>query len=109
MSLESVRAKLGEDAKLVTIEKIGDVVKVAFREFQFGEKGKETWNRVNSIVKELGGEWVSNGKLSHWKIPREIEPSETAKHTLGVDKAQKVKDAKEYLRHALENLEAAGY
>ena len=69
MSVESVRAKLGSDAELVTIEEIGKVVKVAFKEYIHGDEGKKAWNRVNNVVKEFDGVWVSEGRLSRWQIP----------------------------------------
>jgi hypothetical protein len=95
VSVASVRAELGSDAELVTIEEIGKVVKVAFREYIHGDEGKKAWNRVNRVVKDLGGVWVPEGRLSRWQIPRK---SEGAKSTVTSDKkALLVKDALEYL------------
>ena len=33
--------------------------------------GSEEFSEIIQVVKELGGEWVSQGKDSHFKIPRE--------------------------------------
>jgi len=34
---------------------------------------KDEWKKVNDIAKELGGEWVSQGKESHWQIPKMVK------------------------------------
>ena len=92
MSVESVRAKLGSDAKLVTIEEIGNIIKVAMKEYIYGDEGKQAWNRVNNVVKEFDGVWVSEGKLSRWQIPKK----EGVSTVTSDKKALLVKDALEY-------------
>jgi len=47
----------------------GEHVKVQAKEYMYGDKGKETWVQINTIIKELDGEWISRGRESHWRIP----------------------------------------
>ena len=30
---------------------------------------RDDWNRLNGIVKRMGGIWISNNRFSHWSIP----------------------------------------
>ena len=27
------------------------------------------WRRLNNIIKQIGGVWISDGRFSHWSIP----------------------------------------
>jgi len=62
----------------VEIIVIADAVHVKM-EYVYGEKGKELWREINGVIKGLGGEWVSDGKNSHWRIPssHEVAKSKT--------------------------------
>jgi len=66
MNVESVAAELGSDVELVTVEKVGEVIKVALKQYQHD---RSIWTRINRNLKQLGGAWVSNGKMSHWAVP----------------------------------------
>ena len=73
ISVESVQAKLGENASLVTIEKVGDFIVVKPKEFI---RDKAKWDEINSEVLKMGGKYVGGiGKNSHWKIPVASQPS----------------------------------
>jgi len=37
--------------------------------------GRENWRRVNDVVKRFGGQWISMGDASHWRIPGDQEAS----------------------------------
>lgn len=30
---------------------------------------KDDWIMINDLVKQMGGLWISEGRLSHWSIP----------------------------------------
>uniref|UniRef100_A0A6M3Y3K6 Uncharacterized protein n=1 Tax=viral metagenome TaxID=1070528 RepID=A0A6M3Y3K6_9ZZZZ len=79
VSIGEVQTKLAEYKDLLTFEIImvpgkGEHVKVQAKEYMYGEKGKETWIEINTVIKDLGGEWVSLGRESHWRIPVEGTP-----------------------------------
>ena len=67
--LEKLKADL-EGFKTVKLEDVGEFVKVTV-EYQAGQEGKDRWTAINKLVKQYGGEWVSLGSKSHWKVPKE--------------------------------------
>lgn len=69
VSLDDLRTALADYEDILTFEEVGDFIKVKM-EYQHGERGKATWEAVNAQIKEFGGEWVSEGKWSHWKVPK---------------------------------------
>ena len=80
--IKDLESKLGDYAKnfdyeLITVPQKGKFVKFQNREGVW-LKG-DTFSAVSSIVKEFGGEWVSTGKNSHFRVPIEnqisIDPS----------------------------------
>lgn len=40
---------------------------------------KTEWPDINEAVKNLSGTWISQGKESHWKIPKIVKKTETSK------------------------------
>lgn len=66
MIVEDIKKELGSDAELVTVEAVGNVAKVALKEYQ---RDREIWRRINENLKALGGKWNSAGKDSHWSVP----------------------------------------
>jgi hypothetical protein len=70
MSEKDLRTALADYDNILGFEDVGEAVKVTM-EYQRGEKGKETWGKVNAIVKEYGGEWKSQGRGSHWTVPKQ--------------------------------------
>lgn len=76
MTLEDLKTALADYEDILTFEEVGEVVKVTMQ-YQRGPHGKVKWSAVNSIVKEFGGEWISLGRDSHFKVPRQQASSET--------------------------------
>lgn len=106
MSVEKVRAQLGEDTELFDIREEGQYIVAQPKKFL----PPETFARCAKKVKDAHGEYVSNGKLSHFRVKKGAAMSTVTsdkKETFTLDR--RVMDAKEYLKHALENLEEAGY
>jgi len=70
-SVEDVKTALANYEDILTIEEVGEVIKVQLKEFLHDEKGKAKWEAINMQVKEFGGQWKGGlGKNSHWAIPR---------------------------------------
>ena len=97
-SIEDLQTALS-DFKGVTVEDEGDFFNVKM-EYQRGPSGKQTWSRINQILKDFGGEWISEGKWSHWKVPRQ---QQNAKPPINVDKGL-LSEARYYLEQALDRL-----
>jgi hypothetical protein len=70
MSEKDLRTALADYDNILGFEDVGEAVKVTM-EYQRGAKGKETWGKVNAIVKEFGGRWLSQGRGSHWLVPKQ--------------------------------------
>lgn len=34
-----------------------------------GDLSKKDWRDMNDHINKIGGQWVSNGRFSHWSIP----------------------------------------
>ena len=71
MSEKDLRTALADYDNILGFEDVGEAVKVTM-EYQRGAKGKETWAKVNGILKEYGGEWKSQGRESHWTVPKTV-------------------------------------
>ena len=68
-SVEDLETALA-DFQGVTVEDEGEYFNVK-KKYERGPSGKQTWSKINQILKGYGGEWVSNGKWSHWKVPKQ--------------------------------------
>jgi len=68
-NIEKIKNFLPDDlTKLLDFEDFADVVTVKTKHFLGGGEGKKTWNLINKLLKQCGGDWISLGKDSHWKI-----------------------------------------
>jgi len=85
--------------ELLTFENEGKYVTIRFKHFV----SKETFGKTAAIVRQHNGEYVSQGKLSHFKVLPETQQESR------MDREQLVKDALAYAKHCVENLEKAGY
>jgi hypothetical protein len=66
-TLESVKAAFPIDlASLLSFEDKGEYVKISPKQFL----GSEAFAKVASVVRGIGGQYVSAGKSSHFKIPK---------------------------------------
>jgi len=108
VSVESVRAKLGEDAELFDIRDEGQYIVAQPKKFL----PPETFARCAKKVKDGHGEYVSNGKMSHFRFQAGVYPKDhvfegkeesgverrtDAVSTVALDKkALLIKDALEY-------------
>ena len=72
MNVEDLRKALADFEKFLSFEDVGEFLKVSTNGFI----PTEQWNAVNSQIKELEGAWISNGKWSHWKIPKKQKDPE---------------------------------
>jgi hypothetical protein len=69
-SVEGVRGAFSSDLEdMLIFEEAGDYIMIKTRRFL----GSDNFAKIASIVRSLGGEYISAGKDSHFKVPREIE------------------------------------
>ncbi len=67
-SVEGVRGSFSSDLEeMLIFEEAGDYIVIRTRRFL----GSENFAKIASVVRSLGGEYVSAGKDSHFKVPRE--------------------------------------
>ena len=69
LSIEDLQTALA-NFEGVTIEAEGEYFNVK-KNYERGPSGKQTWTKINQILKDFGGEWIPNGKWSHWKVPQQ--------------------------------------
>ena len=86
LSVEDLRKDL-ESFEGVTIEDEGEFFNVKMQ-YERGASGKEKWNAINHILKGYAGEWISNGKWSHWKVPRQQTAKPESREPSTVTKEQ---------------------
>lgn len=65
LTVDVVKEKLGADSEVLNFTDYPDYVHIAKGWLDNGQ-----YERINAIVKDLGGSWFSEGKLSHWRIPK---------------------------------------
>jgi len=67
-SVEDVRGSFSSDLEeMLIFEEAGDYIVIKTRRFL----GSDNFAKIASIVRNLGGEYISAGKDSHFKVPRE--------------------------------------
>ena len=67
-SVEGVRGSFSSDLEeMLIFEEAGDFIVIKTRRFL----GSDNFAKIASIVRSLGGEYISAGKDSHFKVPRE--------------------------------------
>ncbi|MEM3579264.1 MAG: hypothetical protein QXK47_02475 [Candidatus Bathyarchaeia archaeon] len=67
LSVDEVKSKFSEDLQnLLDFEDAGEYYKLKPREYL----GAENFAKVAQIVRDVGGEYVSAGKESHFRIPK---------------------------------------
>ena len=59
-----VETALSEYKDKLTFELIKDKVFITAKWM-----GKDKWREVNTIIEAHGGEWIKDGKDSHWEVP----------------------------------------
>jgi len=65
---EDVRVLFPKDLEeMLTFEESGEYIVVKPRQFL----GSENFAKIASIIREAGGEYISAGKESHFKVPKE--------------------------------------
>jgi len=66
-TVDSVKVAFPEDLEsLLTFEDKGDMIVLKPRQFL----GSENFAKIASVVRGLGGEYVSAGKSSHFRVPK---------------------------------------
>ncbi len=69
-SVEGVRESFSSDLEeMLIFEEAGDYIVIKTRRFL----GSDNFAKIASIVRSLGGEYISAGKESHFKVPRKME------------------------------------
>ena len=69
-TIEDVRVLFPSDLEgMLTFEESGNYIVIKPRRFL----GSDNFAKIASIVRGAGGEYVSAGKQSHFKVPREME------------------------------------
>ena len=67
-SVEGVRGSFSSDLEeMLIFEEAEDYIVIKTRRFL----GSDNFAKIASIVRSLGGEYISAGKDSHFKVPRE--------------------------------------
>ncbi len=67
-SVEGVRGSFSSDLEVMLFfVEAGDYIVIKTRRFL----GSDNFAKIASIVRSLGGEYISAGKDSHFKVPRE--------------------------------------
>jgi len=66
-SVANVKAKFPEDlADLLLFEEKGDYVEIRSRQYL----GSDNFAKIASIIRDEGGEYISAGKESHFRVPK---------------------------------------
>jgi hypothetical protein len=66
-SIEDVKGAFSSDLEeMLTFEETGDHIVIKPRRFL----GSDNFAKIASIVRSLGGEYISAGKNSHFKVPK---------------------------------------
>jgi len=69
-TVEDVRGGFSSDLEeMLTFEENGDYIVINPRRFL----GSDNFARIASVVRSLGGEYISAGKNSHFKVSRKME------------------------------------
>jgi len=69
-SIEDIRVLFPSDLEeMLTFEESGNYIVIKPRRFL----GSDNFAKIASIVRGAGGEYISAGKQSHFKVPREME------------------------------------
>jgi len=69
-TIEDVRVLFPSDLEeMLTFEESGNYIVIRPRRFL----GSDNFAKIASIVRGVGGEYISAGKQSHFKVPREME------------------------------------
>jgi len=69
-TIEDVRVLFPSDLEeMLSFEESGNYIVIRPRRFL----GSENFAKIASIVRGVGGEYISAGKQSHFKVPREME------------------------------------
>jgi len=69
-TIEDVRVLFSSDLEeMLTFEETGNYIVIKPRRFL----GSDNFAKIASIVRGVGGEYISAGKESHFKVPREME------------------------------------
>jgi len=68
-AIEDVKVLFPENLEgMLTFEEVKDFIVIKPRQFL----GSENFAKIAAIVRDAGGEYISAGKESHFRIPREL-------------------------------------
>ena len=69
-TIEDIRVLFPSDLEeMLTFEESGNYIMIKPRRFL----GSDNFAKIASIIRDAGGEYISAGKQSHFKVPREME------------------------------------
>ena len=69
-TIEDIRVLFPSDLEeMLTFEESGNYIMIKPRRFL----GSDNFAKIASIIRDAGGEYISDGKQSHFKVPREME------------------------------------
>ena len=69
-TIEDIRVLFPSDLEeMLTFEESGNYIMIKPRRFL----GSDNFAKIASIIRSAGGEYISAGKQSHFKVPRETE------------------------------------
>jgi len=68
-AIEDIRVLFPENLEgMLTFEEVKDFIVIKPRQFL----GSENFAKIAAIVRDAGGEYISAGKESHFRVPREL-------------------------------------
>ncbi|MBA7595183.1 hypothetical protein ES703_02142 [subsurface metagenome] len=99
-TIETLKAYLPDPFReLLNFEDYPELIKVSTKKFMHGPKGKEDWGIIHKLLKQAGGAWVSEGKLSHWAVKKlQVDTeSHAGAHYMMQKHLEDIKHAADYL------------
>ena len=69
VDVKDLRTTLADYEDILTFVEVGEYITVKMQ-YQPGPRDRAKWEAINNQLKQFGGEWIRNGKFSHWKVKR---------------------------------------
>jgi len=94
--IKDIDKELGKDlATLVQVQRATDCYYIKCKGFI---RPREKWVQINTVIKELGGKWISMDRDSHWEIPFGDAPKlETGQDALRHEAMKMMREAEAYI------------
>ena len=97
MNVEEVKKALGEFAEDFNFAVEGVFIVARAKAFI---QNKEAWSEIARRMKTVNAEWISNGKMSHWRVA--VSHAVEGSHS---DIREKLKQLRSYLDKIIEEMQ----